>query len=396
MKSRRPTADRCFGVSGFFMAILLESSAAPSTLKMADASLPRKSSPPCRWDLAFLFGASDPKWCSEPEGSVGPLLAARRQRCALRGRIILREPVSLVLHGEAAIGSHGHLESVPMIHLVKIRDEVLWRIVLFVHQFRIVLLPEVLESGRAVDDPPGVRRATLLGSVVHHGDPCAGTVHQGRRTRPVCAVARRMIYVERAEQVIRTDQFFFLIPGKVGQVEKPESPVPHYDTYGLVILRVWVLALFRALAAGRIRRPCTRSSCHWTREELACRGHNFDVEARDRNLVAGFWHRGASPLAHRQIGVKSGGAIRLQLHRKRPVIEEVPNRQPIRQLGCIAHVVAVVMRHDYVIKLLDAGLFDGGHDAVNLLTRTVLSAGIHQQRLSGRRSKKRGLAALSV
>ena len=55
-------------------------------------------------------------------------------------------------------------------------------------------------------------------------------MHEHGRTREVEAVMRCQIDIECSEQVVRTNQVVFLVPGEVAQIEHPEPSVSEHDT----------------------------------------------------------------------------------------------------------------------------------------------------------------------
>jgi len=95
-------------------------------------------------------------------------------------RVFLREPVAFVRHCETAVRPDRHFDIVAVVYLVKIRQELLGRVVFGAARCRAMQLPEVFEPRRLVDDLPVLGRTTLSLTVVHHRDPCTNSVHQLR------------------------------------------------------------------------------------------------------------------------------------------------------------------------------------------------------------------------
>ena len=52
-----------------------------------------------------------------------------------------------------------------------------------------------------------------------------------------------------------------------------------------------------------------------------------------------------------------------------PVVDELSDGNPRRELGKAADVIAVVVRRDQMIDLRDPGVLDGRHDAVGVADR---------------------------
>ena len=68
--------------------------------------------------------------------------------------------------------------------------------------------------------------------------------------------------------------------------------------------------------------------------------------------------------------------------------------KPLGQLLQSAHVIAVIVGENQVVDLLDAGFVEHLGDPVGIAGAGV--AGIHEQRLAGRRHVERGESALGV
>ena len=69
----------------------------------------------------------------------------------------------------------------------------------------------------------------------------------------------------------------------------------------------------------------------------------------------------------------------------RPVIDEFPDRDSLRQLFHAAEMVGVVMRQNQMIDLGQTRVAHGVHDAADVAHRPVEVAGVDQNRLAGRR-----------
>ena len=126
---------------------------------------------------------------------------------------------------------------------------------------------------------------------------------------------------------------------------------------------------------------------------LPGRRHDPPVEPGDRDLVPGL-HDGVRRLAV-QLRVRLLEARDLlALFDARPVIEEMLDRDPLRQLLHAADVIDVVVREQQVVDLLEPELRHDRHDPIGVAAAGI--AGIDQQRLAGRRHEQRGLAAFGV
>ena len=142
--------------------------------------------------------------------------------------------------------------------------------------------------------------------------------------------------------------------------------------------------------------PAPGAPHHRCFQQLTRRGHNFHIQAFHGDFFTGFRNAGVGSLAHIQVGHKRGGSIWLQLHAIGAVVEKVANRKPVRQLGGIAHVIAVIVRDNDVVQLLYAGFLDRSGYAVRLNVSIPSRARIHQQCFSAGGHKEGGLPALRI
>ena len=91
-------------------------------------------------------------------------------------------------------------------------------------------------------------------------------------------------------------------------------------------------------------------------------------------------------------GIGRGVGLNIQT-----VVDEVPNRDPLRQLRHPAKMVPVPVGRDEVIDLLQSGVRDRRHDATHIAVGARASvARVDQQRLARRRNEKRRVATFHV
>ena len=98
------------------------------------------------------------------------------------------------------------------------------------------------------------------------------------------------------------------------------------------------------------------------------------VEAGDRDLVAGLDDRVLGVGVELRIDLREefiGGGRRLQV---RPVVDEMPDRDALGELGQAAEMIAVPMRDDQMVDLGEAGILGGRHDARGIPDRRLRSA----------------------
>src|SRR5690242_14577598 len=102
------------------------------------------------------------------------------------------------------------------------------------------------------------------------------------------------------------------------------------------------------------------------------------------------------PLPNLSIGIEGRSTIVLEFHRPSAMIVEVSDRKPVCKRPSVAGVVAVVMRDDHVIQLLNRQVcsLDHSQDAIEIAIAVPTCARIEQQRLTGGRDEQHGLPAL--
>ena len=90
-----------------------------------------------------------------------------------------------------------------------------------------------------------------------------------------------------------------------------------------------------------------------------------------------------------------GGGRRLHVG---AMIDEMPDRDALGELGHAAEMIAVPMGDDQMVDLGEAGVLGGRHDAPGIADRRLGRdiAGVDEQRFAGRRDEERGVAALDV
>ena len=131
------------------------------------------------------------------------------------------------------------------------------------------------------------------------------------------------------------------------------------------------------------------------RARAAGRGDDADVEALHRHPVARRGHDvpGGLPQVHVP---REGGERALALVDGGPVVDERPDRQPLRELMGAAHVVAVEVGDDQVVDRVGTGIRGGRGDAVGIAPVEARPPGVEEHRLAGRGDEERRLAPLHV
>jgi len=258
----------------------------------------------------------------------------------------------------------------------------------------LVQLPQILETGRLVKALERGSAAALAGAVVQHGDP---RLHRVSSRRRLAAVPGRLIHIDRADAVFRTQQRDFLVPREVAEVGEPEPAVLHDDADRCRVLRIAVSAL-RDVAAVVVRRTRPRSG-------FPERFNDRDIEPLDGNPVAGR-HHDVLPFRERRrpvFRVLAG----LLLHRRRilqrgTVIDEGPHWK--RQVRNTTGMIAVKMRDEQRIDPRDlrdlCNVGDPRRIAPDVLVRVrrveACKAHVDHECLARRRDEQRRLAALGV
>ena len=80
------------------------------------------------------------------------------------------------------------------------------------------------------------------------------------------------------------------------------------------------------------------------------------------------------------------------------VVHERHDGHALRHRGNAAHVVAIVVRHDHIVDLLNTGGLAGFHDAVRIAAVTLGSrnTGVDKHTLSGGRNQQRCLGSFNI
>jgi hypothetical protein len=162
--------------------------------------------------------------------------------------------------------------------------------------------------------------------------------------------------------------------------------------------RLCVLSLVHFLwLEARAIRIGLAATGQWRLQRRASRGDDAPIEAGDRDLVAGLRDGVLRLFVERRIHLLQEiirGGRRLDVG---AVIDEIADRHPRCQLGHSAEVVAMPVGGDQVIDLREAGVLDGGHDAIGVPgSRRARIPGIDQYRPAGRRHEQRGVSTLDV
>ena len=169
-------------------------------------------------------------------------------------------------------------------------------------------------------------------------------MYQNRIAREIRAVARRVVHIEiRAEHIVGADQLFFLIPGKVRQIEHSEVAILNDHAHRVVVLGRRILDSWDKLPALRIRRSCPRHTRDRCRDELTSICDNRHIETGNGNLRARLRYDDMRFVANGTIRVERCGTVGLKFHGPSAMIVEVPNGQLVGKDSSIAGVIAVVV-----------------------------------------------------
>src|SRR5215510_6314410 len=80
-------------------------------------------------------------------------------------------------------------------------------------------LPKVLESGRFLQDVPGRRRATFLGSVIHDRYARGNTINKRRTATLIPTMMGNDVDIDFPQLVHRTHELPFLVSGQIAQIQ---------------------------------------------------------------------------------------------------------------------------------------------------------------------------------
>jgi AAA family ATP:ADP antiporter len=163
-----------------------------------------------------------------------------------------------------------------------------------------------------------------------------------------------------------------------------------FASVNIVLTLIWIALAVRILYP-QPTLPRVKASAAWRRlaaatAVLAMIALATPASAHEtRDSVSGGWSAWSAGRreAPRLVGLRVGA-----------VIDELSNRDPIRQRGHAAEVVAVPVRGHEVIDLLEPRIANRCHDAIRVALRCLTGiAGIDEERLSGR-SHHQGRLAL--
>ncbi len=143
------------------------------------------------------------------------------------------------------------------------------------------------------------------------------------------------------------------------------------------------------------RRVRLSAAVERPRQRRTVGAHDVDVQAAERQPVAGLRHEMFGVRARLLVGRKRRDHFRRGLHR-RSVVDERANRKAPLELGHAAVVILVQVRDEEVVDALHAGIAHGGDDAVGIARVEPRITGVDEQRLPGRRDDERGLPAFDV
>src|SRR5215510_16482341 len=164
------------------------------------------------------------------------------------------------------------------------------------------------------------------------------------------------------------------------------------NSNGLGILRIVLPRL--EFCAVRIGFACARKR---TLDGLTGRGHHTRVETRNSDLVAGFRHcvfRLAVKLWIRVLQKGIGRGSRLSVC---PMVDELTNRDSLREFSHSSEVIAMPMRRYQMVNLLQLGILCGCNNAIGIARSGRAGiAGVNEKRLALRRHQERRISAFHV
>ncbi len=201
---------------------------------------------------------------------------------------------------------------------------------------------------------------------------------------------RHEVEIDGPDRIVRAHQIAFVVPQQIAEIDRLELAERHDAADRLAVLRIVRVLARLELVAVRIRLAAAGER---RRDRLPRRRHDPPVEARDRYLVPRLedgMRRLAVQLRVRLLEPRD----LLALFDARPVIEEMRDRDPLRQFLHAADVIDVVVREQQVIDLLEPDLRHDRHDPIRVAAAGI--PGIDQQRLAGRRNEQRGFSTLGV
>jgi hypothetical protein len=142
---------------------------------------------------------------------------------------------------------------------------------------------------------------------------------------------------------------------------------------------MWLATDCSSSVLPRIRRAGARQR---RLQNLPCGTDDAPVEAGDGNPGAGLGNGVLRPGGKFSILPEHRIDLRGRLH-VGPVVDELLDGNPRRELGKAADVIAVVVRRNQVIDLREPGVLDGRHDAVGVAdSGGARVPGINQDRLA--------------
>ena len=193
-----------------------------------------------------------------------------------------------------------------------------------------------------------------------------------------------------AEFIDRARQLHFDVARQVAQIEKLEFAVGEQEAHAALVLGGVALGSPGVLAQ-RIRAAVIDG----LGDGLRVRGHHDGVQARDRQFVAGM-HGGALAGGQCLIRIPGRSAAGILRFDGISVVEIMLDGDHPGERRCAAHMIAVKVRDQQVIDLLDPGLLRGLVDALGVAIAGRGVAGVHQQALPRGRDDQRGGAAFDV
>ena len=196
-----------------------------------------------------------------------------------------------------------------------------------------------------------------------------------------------------AKAIYRAHQIEFPHDREIAEMHHAELAESDVAGDRLSILRfVDLLGFERCAIRVRLSRSRQRGL-----EDLARGSHNAHIQARDRNLVAGFYDRVLGLAVKPRIDLLDkiiGCLSRLNV---RTVVNELANRNAAREFFHASEVIAVPVSRDEVIDLFDTGIFDCGHDAVSVTRGSSAAVSrIDEQGLTRRRNEQRGVSTFHI
>ena len=204
-------------------------------------------------------------------------------------------------------------------------------------------------------------------------------------------MVRDEVHVDAADEVGGAHEIAQPVANEIAEVEETECAEAHahadrprvFSANGAADLDAFAC---RVRLSAAVERPG---------ERRAVGAHDVHLHAAERQSIAGLGHEVLAAPAGDFVGRKRRHDFRRGFDR-RAVVDERPNRNPLRELRHAAVVVLVKMRDQEIVDAGEARVLDRGHDPIGIAAVLLRIAGVDEQRLPRRRDDERRLAAFDV